>query len=352
MAKRFLTPIDLTKLELRNAAIQNLATPPENPSTGQIYFDTQVSKLQIYDGENWIEVGNSEEEIEDIVANLVVAGDGINKSYNSEASTLTIANTGVLSLTGTTDEVSVSASAGDITIGLPATINANTSGNAATATALETPRAISISGGVSGSASFDGSENIDISVLLDSESFVSSLTGTENEISVSASVGAVTIGLPTSVTIQEDLTVLGDLTVSGSVTYLDTDHLRVADNIITLNYGASGSPVLDSGIEIDRGDSLDVSLIWNEENDIWTLTNDGTSFHSIARKYAVNVGNDEGVSFEITHNLGTQDVVVSVYDNAILDTVEAGILISSANTVNVSFAVAPGNNAYRVVIVG
>lgn len=46
----------------------------------------------------------------------------------------TVTNTGVTSLTGTTNEVTVSASTGGVTISLPATINANTTGNAANVT--------------------------------------------------------------------------------------------------------------------------------------------------------------------------------------------------------------------------
>jgi hypothetical protein len=526
MARKFLTPIDLNKLELQNAAIQNLAEAPASPNTGQVYYDTSVTpkQLKIWNGTAWVSVGNSEEEIEDIVANLIVAGTGISKDYNDEAGTLTIANTGIVSLLGTTNEVTVTGSSGSLTVGLPATINANTTGNAATASKLATARTISLSGGASGSASFDGSENIDISVLIDSDSAVSSITGTANEIDVSASVGAVTIslpetinanvngnvtgnltgnadtasklatartialagdvsgsasfdgsgsvsisttiqpdsvalgtdttgdyvasvsgtdgvsvtgtgegaavtvantdkgsaqnifktissdsgavsaasnsasvtiaggtaistsisnstltiandgvtalagtaneidvsasvgsitiGLPDNVTIQENLTVLGDFTVSGSVTFLDTEHLRVQDNIITLNYGTTGSPVLDSGIEVDRGDEDDVSLVWNETSDLWTLTNDGANFHAIARKYAANVGNESASSFAIVHNLGTRDVTVNVYDNATYDTVETDVVRTDADTVTVSFAVAPGNDAYRVVVVG
>ena len=50
MARKFLTPIDLTKLELQNARIQNLATPPASPVIGQIYFDTNLGYLRVWDG--------------------------------------------------------------------------------------------------------------------------------------------------------------------------------------------------------------------------------------------------------------------------------------------------------------
>lgn len=72
-------------------------------------------------------------------------------------------NTGVVSLIGTANEIEVSASAGSITISLPSTINANTTGSAAS---LTTSRAIEVTGDVSGSASFNGTANVSISATL------------------------------------------------------------------------------------------------------------------------------------------------------------------------------------------
>ena len=56
MARKFLTPIDLGKLELQNARIQNLSTAnqPANPVAGQIYFDTTDHVLKTWDGSAWI----------------------------------------------------------------------------------------------------------------------------------------------------------------------------------------------------------------------------------------------------------------------------------------------------------
>jgi hypothetical protein len=54
MARKFLVPINLSKLELQNAAIQNLATAPASPATGQIYFDTTLSYLRTWTGSAWV----------------------------------------------------------------------------------------------------------------------------------------------------------------------------------------------------------------------------------------------------------------------------------------------------------
>lgn len=64
------------------------------------------------------------------------AGTGISVTGSpiTESGTLVITNTGVTSLAGTTNEIEVSASTGAVTLSLPSTINANTTGNAATVT--------------------------------------------------------------------------------------------------------------------------------------------------------------------------------------------------------------------------
>lgn len=54
MAIPFLTHIDLNGNEIRNANLQNLSTPPANPTTGRVYFDTNSKLFMYYDGLNWI----------------------------------------------------------------------------------------------------------------------------------------------------------------------------------------------------------------------------------------------------------------------------------------------------------
>ena len=84
--------------------------------------------------------------------------------------------------------------------------------------------------------------------------------------------------------ITGDVTVTGNLTIVGQTVYANTTTALIADNIVTLNaaINQASAPTVNAGIEVDRGSSANVSLLWNETSDKWTFTNDGSTYYDIA----------------------------------------------------------------------
>lgn len=69
-------------------------------------------------------------------------------------------------------------------------------------------------------------------------------------------------------------------------------------------------------------------------------------------KYAANFGDGSATQYDLTHNLGTLDVQVSIFRNSDGAEVLCQITRTNTNTVRVNVAAAPASNAYRAVILG
>lgn len=70
------------------------------------------------------------------------------------------------------------------------------------------------------------------------------------------------------------------------------------------------------------------------------------------QKYATTIGNGSATSFNITHNLNTNDVIVMGYLVGNNQSIWLEYTITNANTVNIVFDSAPASNSVRIVVMG
>ncbi|MGC9309906.1 MAG: hypothetical protein ACP5D2_04410 [Candidatus Nanoarchaeia archaeon] len=69
---------------------------------------------------------------------------------------------------------------------------------------------------------------------------------------------------------------VANLTVHGTTTTLYTEEVTIDDNILLLNSNVTGTPTEDAGLEIERGDLNNVSIIWDEDTLLWRAGFTGT----------------------------------------------------------------------------
>jgi len=303
----------------------------------------------------------------DVATNLSVAGDTGTDTVNLLTDTLTVAGGEGIDVAVTNNTVTISGEDASTTNKGIASFSSSDFTVTAGEVSLNKDPVITLSGDVTGTGTMTNLGNVTITTTVQPNSvelgtdttgdYVQNIQGTANEVTVSPTSGegtTVTIGLPDDVSITNDLNVGGDLNVAGTINSVNTTQVNIVDNKINLNTDFTGTPTADAGIRVERGTGADVEVLWNETDDKWTLTNNGTNYHAIARKYAVDLANlDTATALVVTHNLGSDDVTVQVFETAGLKAlVETDVERTSANTITLRFATAPASGAYRVVITG
>lgn len=123
---------------------------------------------------------------------------------------------------------------------------------------------------------------------------IAGLTGldfTVADASIAASIGAKTLtigGTTTTVSIP------GNLTIAGTLLTKDSQEVNIGDAIIKLNAEETGAPTENAGIEIERGTSDNVFLLWDESGDRWDF---GASYDVRANAF---IGDLEGTASDAT----------------------------------------------------
>jgi len=103
----------------------------------------------------------------------------------------------------------------------------------------------------------------------------------------------------TNISVAGNATITGNLTVEGTTTTVDSTTVAIGDNIMVLNKDETGTPSANAGIEVERGTATNVSLLWNETNDNWTVSDgSATSVLLTAANFnSVYTGTIDGGSF-------------------------------------------------------
>lgn len=159
---------------------------------------------------------------------------------------------------------------------------------------------------------------------------------------------------------SSDTLVVENITISGTSTTVNTETINLADNIITLNSNETDAPSQNAGIEVERGTSDNVGLTWNESADDWEFTaydhaaTPVLTTYKIPRTYSEAVGDTNAAagsySEAVTHNLGTRNVIVQLFDTSSYETVYADVVRTDTNTVTLTFANAPTTGDITVLI--
>ena len=303
---------------------------------------------------------------QDVATNLSIAGDTGTDTVDLLTDTLTVSGGEGIDVAVTNNTITVSAEDATYTNKGVASFSSTDFTVTGGAVSLNKDPVITLSGDVSGSATMTNLGDVTITTTIQPNSvalgtdttgnYVATIVGTANEIEVTGSgseTSAVTIGLPNDVEIAGNLQVGGNLNVIGTVNSVNTTQINIQDNKVKLNSNATGTPVADAGVLVERGDEADAEILWNETSDVWQIGQVGGNYHNIARKYATTIGDGSATSYTVTHNLATKDLTVQIFEtNADYNQIEADVQHTSDSTVTVKFASAPTAGEYRVVIVG
>ena len=175
------------------------------------------------------------ERVDDRVASLIVGGSNITATYDDAAGTLTLAGSAAYADADARGAISVTDSGGD------------------------------------GSLAYDNSSGV---ITYTGPSASEVRTHFSGGTGVSISSGEVSIGqaVATSSNVQfANLTLSGNLTVNGATTTVSSTNSVIADTLIELGNGTSGSPANDAGLVIERGSSDNVFIGWDESADAITF---------------------------------------------------------------------------------
>lgn len=417
MARQFLTNIDLNKNELLNAKIQVLSSAPLSPVQGQIYFDSTALTLKQYNGTEWVaytqsgDISNADIASDADIELSKLAVDPLaraNHTGTQTASTISDFDTAVQ--TNTLDSLTVPVADVDlnnnkITNLATPTLDSDAANKGyvdAARSGLDVKASVRVA--TTTNITLSGTQTIDgVSVIAGDRVLVKNQTADEDNgiYDVSTTAWSRSDDADTSEKVTSGLfTFVEEGTTHGDAGFVLTTNQPIVLGTTPLSFTqfsdtgqvTAGDGLTKTGSEIDvvgtadritvNPDSIDIASTYVGQSSITTLgtittgvwngttlaiANGGTGATS-ASDARTNLGattkfsasNPEltptsgVVTWTVTHNLGTTDVVVSLKDLSDNAMVEANVITTSSTVVTISFnsTTTVTADSYRVVVVG
>ena len=370
MAIKYLSSINLSKNEIQNVVVHNLAAAPSNPKNGQIYYDTTSTEVYVCIDETVPTWQSMKGDITAVTASTGLSGGGTdgavslalknnanftnntilkwddgngqltNSSITDDGTTVTI--TADLTVTGTTTTVNTE------TINLADNIillNSNLAGDAAPSQ----DAGIEIERGTEANVSFIWDEGSDYWSTVDQALHIGSIAditaADTNQVLVSDS------GEVKKVDASDILDLINIATESGSASPAAGELTFTAGEGI--NTSGSGSTVTIAAEEATTTNKGVVELATTAEAEAGTdttrvVTPEGLEAHWDSKGYAADI--TAAASVTVTHNLGSQDVIIQLRETAspyayVMCDVEA----TDTNSATLRFGAGIGTD-YRVII--
>ena len=296
----------MNKLEVQNVALQNLASDPQNPVAGQVYFNTTTDKFRVFDGTEWLEMGTGGGTVTSVaVENATNGGLSVSGSPITTNGTIQI---------GHTNSITAETTSGVYPIKVDANGHITELGTAIDFSDYAELNSPAFTGTPTAPTATAGTNTTQIATTAFVTEAVSDL---ESAVKYK---GTVSGGTLPSTGVKN-----GDMYVVAEAGTYDGHTCKVGDMFIAV---VSGNTT--TWTYVPSGDE-------NEFNKYeGTITGDGTT-----------------TAFTITHNFGTRAVAIQVYDATTYEDVVVDTTRTTANAITVSFANAPtSNESYKVVVIG
>ena len=318
MALKMASNLDLMNNELLNFRVQNLGSAPNNPKTGQHYFNTTTNREYVYNGSKW--------EPTDAI-DAAMDGKDIVDAINDQDTKISLGKINVNTFNTTTDGLVPKASEsgatskylkGDGTWSTPDDTTYNTFNTTTDGLVPKASGTGATSKYLKGDGTWGTPDNTVTTIVdsLESESTTSALSAKQGK------------------------------TLDGKIATAQSNAESTAkdyvDNKIEALIG-SAPTALDTLVEL-------AAALGDDENFSETVL---TALGNKTEKYTTNIGDNVKTTFEITHNMNSRAITVQVFQNGspwamILCDVE----LTTVDKVTLKFATAPSTNEFSVVIVG